>query len=434
MSAAEPAVSGLFAGIDFGTSGCRGIVIDGTGKVVAGHEEPMPPPRRNGDGIRQDPEIWWQAFRRVVAALAAQVDLTAIRAMAIDGTSGTFTLVDPDGKPVVDALMYNDTSGRAEAAAILAVCPRDSAATGSSSPLARLLHLQRAERISLDRLHLLHQADWIAGRLMQRFDLSDESNSLKLGYDPMRRCWPDWLYGLGVPAALLPKVVPCGAPTGRIAPAERSLGFSDGLQLVAGTTDGVASFLATGADAVGDGVTALGSTLVIKQLCTQPIFAAEYGIYSHRIGEMWLAGGASNTGGGALAAHFDPPTIARLSALIDPDRPSGLDYYPLPGRGERFPIADPNLEPRLSPRPTDDVLFLQGMLEGIAAVERLAYRRLGELGAPPLTSVRTVGGGAGNRIWSELRRRALGVDFPPAIQSEAAYGSALLALRAIEGA
>ncbi|HEV2677689.1 MAG TPA: FGGY-family carbohydrate kinase [Aliidongia sp.] len=426
-------MSGLFAGIDFGTSGCRGIVIDGTGKLVAGHGEPMPPPHRNDDSIRQDPEIWWQAFLRVAAALAAQVDLAAVRALAIDGTSGTFTLVDRDGRPVVDALMYNDTSGRAEAAAILAVCPRDSAATGSSSPLARLLHLRRREQIDLDGLRLLHQADWIAGRLAQRFDRSDESNSLKLGYDPIARRWPDWLIALGIPAGLLPTVVPCGAPTGPVGPAGRALGFSADLQLVAGTTDGVASFLATGADMVGDGVTALGSTLVIKQLCARPIFAAEYGIYSHRIGELWLAGGASNAGGAALAAQFDAPTIERLSAAIDPDRPSGLDYYPLVGRGERFPIADPDLEPRLSPRPKDDVLFLQGMLEGIAAVERLAYRRLGQLGAPPLTKVRTVGGGAGNAAWSALRRRALGVDLLPAAQNEAAYGSALLALRAVEG-
>jgi hypothetical protein len=36
------------------------------------------------------------------------------------------------------------------------------------------------------------------------------------------------------------------------------------------------------------------------------------------------------------------------------------------------------------------------MLEGIAGIEALGYRRLKELGAPALRSVRSVGGGARN--------------------------------------
>ena len=30
---------------------------------------------------------------------------------------------------------------------------------------------------------------------------------------------------------------------------------------------------------------------------------------------------------------------------------SGLDYYPLLGQGQRFPINDPNMLPRMTPRP-----------------------------------------------------------------------------------
>ena len=38
----------------------------------------------------------------------------------------------------------------------------------------------------------------------------------------------------------------------------------------------------------------------IKLLSKTPVFAPDLGIYSHRIGEQWLAGGASNTGGAVL--------------------------------------------------------------------------------------------------------------------------------------
>ena len=42
--------------------------------------------------------------------------------------------------------------------------------------------------------------------------------------------------------------------------------------------------------------------------------------------------------------------LAALPAGIDPAQPSGLEYYPLPGPGERFPIADPAQAPRETPR------------------------------------------------------------------------------------
>jgi D-ribulokinase len=429
---ASDGAANRFAGIDFGTSGCRGIVIDRDGGVVARHGAEIAPPIQSGNSVRQKPELWWDAFLDVLSGLSRQLDLRTLCAIAIDGTSGSFTIVDGRGEPLCDALMYNDSSARQEADEVEAAAPRESAATGVTSPLAKLLSLVRT-RAARDGHRVAHQADWIAGRLLRRVGLSDESNSLKMGYDPMARRWPDWLRQLGIPATLLPDVLPCGTVMGRIAPEWARLGFAEDAAVVAGATDGVASFLATGADRSGDGVTALGSTLVIKQLCTTPIFAPDYGIYSHRLGDMWLAGGASNSGGAVLAAFFERDEIERLSAQIDPSRPSGLDYYPLIGAGERFPIADAALTPRLSPRPDDPAQFLQGLLEGIAGIERLGYQKLRDLGAPPLNRVRTVGGGAANAVWTTLRRRVLGVELEPALHSEAAYGSALLARRAFNG-
>lgn len=71
-------------------------------------------------------------------------------------------------------------------------------------------------------------------------------------------------------------------------------------------------------------------------------------------------GGASNTGGAVLRQYFTNDQLQQLSQRIDPDQPSGLDYYPLVNPGERFPVNDPALQPRLEPRPEDDALFLQG--------------------------------------------------------------------------
>lgn len=415
----------LFLGIDIGTGGVRACAIGGDARIIGIATTALPSPRQDGDAIDQEPELWWNAVIETIGKL--KVDRAAIKRISVDGTSGTLLLTDGDGAPLTPGLMYNDARAGAEAARIGGIAPAESGAHGRSSALAKLLHL--LARGDEKATHALHQADWIAGRLAGRFDGSDENNALKLGYDPVTRRWPDWLDRLDVPRALLPNVRVPGAEIGAIDPLmARRLGLSTATRIHAGTTDGVAAFIATRASMPGDAVTSLGTTLVVKLLAERPVFAADQGIYSHRLGNRWLAGGASNTGGAALLAHFSASALEAMTPKLFPSKPTGLDYYPLPKPGERFPIADPDLAPRVTPRPDDDVVFFQGLLEGIAAIEARAYRRLGELGAPALRRVISIGGGAKNAAWSEIRHRLLGVPVTVAEQTEASFGAALLAL------
>jgi len=417
----------LFIGIDIGTSGCRAVAVDGTGLSVGQASTAMPPPRRRGQAIDQDPAIWWAAVEQALSDLLDQLHRAQVRAIAVDGTSGTLLLTDVDGHPQTPGLMYNDTRAKTEAQVIEAVAPPSSGALGASSALAKLLYLT-ADGKGADAVHALHQADWIAAKLSGRFGLSDQNNALKLGYDVVEQVWPDWLETLGVLAGLLPEVLIPGAVIGPIAGHQASaFDLSSDVLIIAGTTDGVAAFLATGADDIGDAVTSLGSTLVVKQLADQPLFDPATGVYSHRLGNLWLPGGASNSGGAALARFFDGETMARLTSELRPDQPTGLDYYPLPGPGERFPVRDPSKPSITEPRPADDGVFLQGLLEGIAGIEALAYERLCELGGPRLKSLRTVGGGAANPAWTAIRERRLGVPMLDTDNTEAAFGAARLA-------
>lgn len=117
-----------------------------------------------------------------------------------------------------------------------------------------------------------------------------------------------------------------------------------------GTTDSIAAFLAAAPTEIGAAVTSLGTTMAVKLLSNQRIDAPDIGLYSHRLGDGWLVGGASNTGGGVLSSFFSVQQMIDLSARIDPQTASDLDYYPLLRKGERFPINDPDLAPRMTPR------------------------------------------------------------------------------------
>lgn len=421
-------MSGAALGIDIGTSGVRAVLLGRDGEFLAMSQTAMMLPQQDFGRLWQDAAVWAAAMDEVLLALKAKFAEHQVLAIAIDGTSGTIVPIDEDGAPVGLASMYNDVADRKFLDPVMKVAPQETAARGGSSPLARVLEMQA----SMKPVRILHQADWLAGRLSGRFDVSDENNALKTGYDPVKRLWPDWIKETGLDVKLLPEVVAAGERTGSILPAIADrYRLPRDVAIVAGTTDGCAAFLASGASDPGDGVTSLGTTLTLKLLSDRPVFAPQYGIYSHRIGDQWLAGGASNSGGAALAAHFSREDIVRLTPLIDPDHPTGLDYYPLPKPGERFPINDPVMESRVTPKPEDERLFFQGLLEGIAGVEELGYRRLAELGASSLKTLRSVGGGAGNDKWTRIRERLLKVPFKSPLSEHAAAGTARLAWRGI---
>jgi sugar (pentulose or hexulose) kinase len=420
--------SARFIGIDLGTSGCRAVALDARGEVHAEAHADLPRPRREGERSEQDPAHWWRAVHAVLAQLAARIDAAAVTALAVDGTSGALLLADENGDPLGPALMYDDARSRAEATLIAGVAPSGSAAHGTGSALAKLLHLRRNGAAGGAR-HALHQADWIAARLSGRCGVSDENNCLKLGYDAVARRWPDWLARLDVDTGWLPTVARPGEEIGRLRnEAILRLGYPPTLAIRAGTTDSVAAFIATGARNPGDAVTSLGSTIVLKVLCTLPVSAPEYGVYSHPFGGLWLAGGGSNSGGAVLLDHFTPAAMAAMTPQLQPDRATGLDYYPLRAPGERFPRNDPDLPPRLTPRPDSDLRFFQGMLEGMAHIEAEGYRCLATLGAPWPERLMTVGGGARNPAWTLIRERALGLRCVAPRSDQACYGSAMIAL------
>ena len=403
----------LVLGLDLGTSGVRAAVTDGAGVPVAMARAHYPDDSAEG---------WWRAAAEALHAVSAEVDAGLIRAAAVCGTSGTMVLTDAGLHPVTPGLLYDSAGFEAEGRAVEAA----GGPPGAASAPARMLRLQAL--VTRPARHLMHQADFVTARLRGAGGVTDDTNALKLGWDPATKAWAGWIAAAGFDVALLPQVRRVGARLGPVAPEIAArFGWGPSTIIRAGTTDSIGAFLAAGAGP-GEAVTSLGTTLVLKLMSDVRIDDRRLGVYSHRFGDHWLVGGASNTGAGVLAAEFPPDRLQALSARIDPSRPSGLDYYPLLRRGERFPVSDPDLAPRMTPRPADDAAYLHGLLEGMARIEAAGYRTLHRLGAPVPTRILTAGGGATNETWTAIRARHLPVRPERSAQSEAAVGLARLCL------
>ncbi len=421
----------MYLGIDFGTSGCRAAIINDQLQILAEASQTLPPADQLCGRIQQSASIWLTGLDSLLKQLASKIDLQKIKRLAIDGTSGTILICNEQGKPLLPALMYNDASSWDAVQRIKQNCPlQQHICMSISSGLPRAIQL--CEDFAVDaKIKILNQADYLSNYLTNTWGYSDYHNALKLGYDIDNLTWPKWITEL-LPHNALPEVLTPGDVLGPISDSCcQQYGFSDNCQVCAGSTDANAAFIATQSCQAGDAVTSLGSTIVLKILNDKNIQHLQSGVYSHKLGDFWLTGGASNAGGAILRQYFTDHQIASLSKQMNLDKPTALDYYPLTTVGERFPDPDPHKQPVLNPRPKSDVEFLQAILEGLSKIEQLGYQKLAQLGALKPHQIKTCGGGAKNPQWQKMRSQMLKLPVTTSQNSDACFGSAVLALQGI---
>ncbi len=145
-------------GIDVGTSGVRTVVMDRNNTVVSGGSRCLF--SELGDDHRS-PALWWQGITQALSQTLKQVAAERVVAISVDGTSGSVLAIDATGNCLAAPLMYNDAvTDKPLLESIARVMPSTSAAGGATSGLAKALQF-----VTLNPAHIVHQADWIVGKL-----------------------------------------------------------------------------------------------------------------------------------------------------------------------------------------------------------------------------------------------------------------------------
>ena len=99
----------LVAGVDCSTQNTKVVVCDAeTGEVVREGRAPHP------DVTEVDPALWWQAWQ-----LASEGLLDDVEAIAVGGQQHGMVLVDDSGRPVRNALLWNDNRSAKQADALI---------------------------------------------------------------------------------------------------------------------------------------------------------------------------------------------------------------------------------------------------------------------------------------------------------------------------
>jgi sugar (pentulose or hexulose) kinase len=423
----------VWLGLDLGTQSVRAVAVSDTGQVLGKGSHPVVS-WREGPRHEQDPEEWWRALVYALRKVFSTLPTPVIRAVALDGTSGSVLLVNHWGHAVTAGVMYDDTRAVEEASLVNQVGSATWAALGyhmqPSWALPKLLWLLRQHRGQIPALRLAHQADFINRRLAGQEIPSDSSNALKTGYDLVRENWPyEVLDALEVPRQMMPAVVRPGTPIGTICTrAAAETGIPAGTPIIAGMTDGCAAQIAAGALEMGSWNSVLGTTLVVKGVTRELMHDPAGVLYSHRSPDgLWLPGGASSIGAGVLTKYFPGRNLDELSAQAAACEPASIIAYPLVSQGERFPFIAPEAQGFVLGTPADEIDLFAALLQGVGFVERLCFDYLDLLGAPTEGDLRFTGGAAHNPYWCQLRADILERSVCLLEDSEAALGMAVLA-------
>jgi xylulokinase len=441
-----------FLGIDLGTSAVKAIIMDAAETVLATASVPVPAPTHPRP-LASEQEIgdWWQSVSTALGQLARDHGpaMARVRGLGLSGQMHGLSLLDAADQPVRPAMLWNDGSAEAEAAALqaqgydLARILGVPAMAGLTAP--KLMWLQRHEPAALERArHLLLPKDVIRLHLTGErvTDVSDAAGTWLL--DQAARCWSDRaIDALGIDRRLLPPIVESPTPTGTVRPEiARRFGLSPGVIVAGGAGDTLAGGLGIGVVEDGRAFVALGTSGQVFVATDSYRPAPEYAVHSfcHCLPARWCAMAAMLNGASALAAMSRlagsddiPACLAEVEAGFT--GPSPLLFLPYL-TGERTPHNDPFARGVLFGLTPDSsrAQMIQAVLEGVAFSLADGVTALKSAGIA-VGATGFIGGGARSRLWARIIAAATGLTLNRVAGGEhgAAFGAARLGRMATGG-
>lgn len=238
----------LIAAIDVGTTGARTIIFDINGKMITSAYQEYPSITPKPNWVEQDAEQWWQAVSKTSKEVLKNksVDVKDILAIAITNQRETIVPVDKNGKPLHNALIWQDRRTTMQCDAI-----RESVGTEKIFKItgliidpyfsaSKIIWLRENEPKIFQKTHkflLVH--DYVANKLTGAF-VTDHSNASRtMLFDIKKFQWSNAICEqLKIPMDKLPTSQISGTFIGELIPeAVKATGFSNGTPVVAGGGD-----------------------------------------------------------------------------------------------------------------------------------------------------------------------------------------------------
>ena len=442
----HPASSDLLLGLDVGTTGCKTLLLDAQGNLLAhatsdyGLSTPKPL------WSEQDPDDWWKATIASIQQVLreAKAEPAQITGVALTGQMHGLVLLDDTGAVVRPAILWNDQRCAEECDEIhrrvgrdtMLQCTGKPVLTGFTAPKILWVRAHEPEVFAATAKMLLPK-DFVRFRLTGKFltDVADASGTSL--FDVGKRRWSDEIIEtLRIPRAWLPEVTESPVASALVsAEGARQTGLVQGTPVIAGAGDQAAE--AVGCGIVDDGsVSVTIGTSGVVFAATDSFDADRTGrlhAYCHAVAGMWHVMGVMLSAGGSLRWYRDTlggdtyDGLIKAASQVAPGC-EGLLFLPYL-TGERTPHADPHARGAfvgLTLR-HGKAHLTRAVLEGVTFGLKDSLELVRALGVA-VTRVRVSGGGARSPIWRQMMADVFGVEIVTVnVTQGAAFGAALLA-------
>lgn len=411
-------------GLDIGTTSTIAIRMDPGRGILASATRPVALSSPRPGWAEEDPAEWWANSRAVLAEVTAHGDPTALRAICVTGMLPAVVLLDAQGRLLRPAIQQSDARVAQEVEGLRAELDEDAflARTGNGINqqlvAAKLRWIARHEPAVFARIATVFGSyDYIGWRLTGR-RVVEQNWALEAGFTDLAtgRIDPALVALTGLPAGVVPDRAISHHVMGHVtARAAAETGLPEGLPVMGGAADHIASALAAGITAPGDVLLKFGGAGDVVVATDRAVPDARLYLDYHLVPGLYAPNGCMAASGAALnwlAGLIDGGETphARLDALAA-EVPAGADgvlclpYF----LGEKTPIHDPLA------RGTFTGLSLghgkghlwRAVLEAVAYGFRHHLDVLTEIGHAP-RRVLVTDGGAKSRIWMQIVADVIG--------------------------
>lgn len=436
----------MYIGLDLGTSGLKGVLVDGDQRVLAEASAPLTVQRPADGWSEQSPSDWIAAAEAVLDALSAQ-GLGAVRGIGLSGQMHGATLLDAADNVLRPSILWNDTRSFEEAAE-LDGDPQFRRVSGNivfpGFTAPKLMWVQRHEPGLWDRVaKVLLPKDflrlWLTGEHVS--EMSDAAGTSWL--DVGARDWSeDLLTATGLSRSHMPRLVEGSEASGTLrAPLADRWGLARDVVIAGGGGDNAASGVGVGVVRAGDAFVSLGTSGVLFAANDgyQPAPETVVHTFCHALPGTWHQMGVILAATDALNwyAGLVGQDAAHLTAALGPlQAPAKTVFLPYLG-GERTPLNDAAIRGAFLglEHATDRAAGTRAVLEGVTFAIRDCRDALAATGTR-FDRLLGVGGGSRSDYWLAAIATALDcpVQVPVAGDFGGAFGAARLAIMAATGA
>ncbi|OYU18632.1 MAG: xylulokinase [Rhodobacteraceae bacterium PARR1] len=436
----------MYIGLDLGTSGLKGILIDDKQGVLAEASAPLSVSRPHEGWSEQSPADWISAAESVLQQLSAH-GLGKVRGIGLSGHMHGATLLDASDEVLRPCILWNDTRSHEEAAE-LDGDPLFRRVTGNivfpGFTAPKLVWVRRHEPAVWDRVaKVLLPKDylrlWLTGEHVA--EMSDAAGTSWL--DTGARDWSDdCLAATGLSRAQMPRLVEGSDVSGSLRDALAARwGLPKGVVVAGGGGDNAASGVGVGVVRAGDAFVSLGTSGVLFAANDgyQPAPDTAVHTFCHALPNTWHQMGVILAATDALNwyAGLVGDTAANLTGgLGGLQAPGKTLFLPYLG-GERTPLNDAAIRGAFLglEHATDRAAGTRAVLEGVTFAIRDSRDALAATGTK-LERLIAVGGGTRSDYWLRAIATALNVpvQLPVAGDFGGAFGAARLGLMAATGA